>query len=132
MDDININFGTFEIMMPQSATFAHLKNEILKNDKKFIKSFFYNKEKINDNSLIISYPLFSAMIDKNEFEEYKKGQFRCKNCRRYLKISKWVCSHSNRCKAIFLLKKKEKTFLIINATYNYLSENKNIFFHINR
>jgi hypothetical protein len=44
------------------------------------------------------------MIDPNTFKEYKKGHYRCASCRKYLKLSKWVCSHTHKCQAKYLFK----------------------------
>ena len=76
MEEIKIFYGKNKIKIQKDSNFLMLKEKILKKDKRLVKHFTYEKEKINDNLLIINYPIFNVVIDKNDFCEFKKGQFR--------------------------------------------------------
>ena len=78
--------------------------------------------------MIYEYPEFTTVIDRNIFIQYKKGQFRCKNCRQYLNLSLWKCSHNNKCRANYLLRLKTSTTEEIPSKYKESEENmiKNI------
>lgn len=106
MEEIKIFYGKNKIKIQKDSNFLMLKEKILKKDKRLVKHFTYEKEKINDNLLIINYPIFNVVIDKNDFCEFKKGQFRCKKCRKYLKLSNFTCQHYNFCRTYYNLKKK--------------------------
>ena len=40
-------------------------------------------------------------MDQSEYEEFTKGKFRCKRCRKYLKVSKMICNHFSKCRIFF-------------------------------
>ena len=105
---IKVFYGQKESEMPKSSSFLDLKKEILKKEKTLVKYFSFKEVKINDKLLIINYPKFSIISDKNQFEEYKLGQYRCKRCHKYLRLSNWTCAHSNKCKALYIFTLKEK------------------------
>lgn len=67
--------------------------------------------------MIGNYPSFSIVFDRNEYSEFKRGQFRCKRCRKYLRLSKMTCKHDNKCKTFYILKKKETLTFTLNAAY---------------
>lgn len=118
MDKINVFYGQDQILMPKTANFTQLKKEILFKDKRFIKSFSYKGNKINESLLVIDYPTFSISIDNNKFNEYKKGQYRCSKCRKYLKINKWNCRHTKKCRAYYIFKLKKSETSIIEGRYS--------------
>lgn len=117
MEEIKIFYGKNKIKIPKDSNFLMLKEKILKKDKRLVKHFIYENEKINDNLLIINYPIFNVVIDKNDFCEFKKGQFRCKKCRKYLKLSNFTCQHYNFCRAYYNFKKKESIYEILEGGY---------------
>lgn len=117
MEEIKIFYGKSKIKIPKDSNFLMLKEKILKKDKRLVKYFTYENEKINDNLLIINYPIFNVVIDKNDFCEFKKGQFRCKKCRKYLKISNFTCQHYNFCRTYYNFKKKESIYEILEGGY---------------
>ena len=45
-------------------------------------------------------------IDPNEFDEYIKGKYKYKNCRKYLKKIEWKCIHTETCKTKYKFKIK--------------------------
>ena len=75
---MKVFYGDNTVEVPKNSNFSVLKFEILKKDNKLAKCFYFEEEKINENTLIANYPSFSIIFDKNEFCEFKKGQFRCK------------------------------------------------------
>ena len=100
-------YGNNSIEVPKNSNFADLKLEILKRDKRLAKSFYFKGEKINENTMIENYPSFSIVFERNEYCEFKGGQFRCKRCRKYLRLTKMRCKHDNKCKSFYILKKKK-------------------------
>jgi len=52
--------------------------KVINQDKKFIKYFEYNNEKISDILLYSNYPSFVTVIENSDFVECRKGQYRCK------------------------------------------------------
>lgn len=125
MEEIQVFYGHNKITVPKDSNFLMLKEKILKKDKKLVKYFIYENEKINESLLIINYPLFNIAIDKNDFCEYKKGQFRCKRCRKYLRLSNFKCRHSNFCRTYYNFTKKELIDEIVKGGYG---ENGDFFF----
>lgn len=124
-EKIKVFYGKKESEMSKSSSFLDLKKEILTKEKTLVKYFSFNEVKINDNLLIINYPNFSIISDKNVFEEYKKGQYRCKRCHKYLRISNWTCAHTNKCKALYLFILKEKPNQILEGGYSQINEISN-------
>ena len=115
--EIVIFYGDNTITIPKNFTFHDLKMKVLNQDKKFIKYFEYNNEKISDILLCSNYPSFITVIANSDFVEYRKGQYRCKKCRKYLNISEWKCKHSNACRAYHLLNKKDNTSISLKSGY---------------
>ena len=72
-------------------------------------------------------------MDKNIFSEYKIGQYRFKRCRRYLRLSKMSCIHSNTYRTYDNFKKKESTYEILEGGYHEpnAEENNSINVEIN-
>ena len=122
--EIIVFYGDNTINIPKSSTFYDLKMKVLYQSKLFIKYFEYNKEKINDTLLCSNYPYFLTILDNNNFVEYRKRQYRCKKCRKYLNISEWKCRHSHACRAYHFLYKKDKTCLILNNEYKEIINNE--------
>jgi len=122
--EIIVFYGDDTINIPKNSTFYDLKMKVLNQKKIFIKYFEYNKEKISDTLLCSNYPSFLTILDNNEFVEYRKGQYRCKKCRKYLNISDWKCRHTHACRAYHLLHKKDKTCTILNSGYTETMDNE--------
>ena len=99
----------------------------MKKEKILVKYFSFNGVKINDTLLISNYPNFSIISDKNLFEEYKAGQYRCKRCHKYLRISTWTYAHTNKCKALYNFILKEKPNQILEGGYTEINEIGNEF-----
>lgn len=93
---MEIFVGESKISTKSNIRFSELKLLIL-NSKKIMAKYFISGEKINECMMVKNFPSFDIMIDPNEFIEHKRGQYLCKFCRKYLKISKWVCSHTPIC-----------------------------------
>ena len=125
-DNILVFFGKSTIDVQNNLTFHELKIKILHEQKKFIKYFTYKNEKINENLFFNNYPKFQTILDNNDFVEYRKGQFRCKKCRKYINITLWKCNHKNTCRAYHLLSKRDKTTLILESGYQEIDNSKNI------
>ena len=101
-----ILIGQEKINIPKNINFLELKSIMLHKYKKFVKQFTYNSIKIEERLLVYNYPIFTAIIDRNSFIEYKKRRFRCKRCRKYINLTSWKCVHTASCKAYYLLKLK--------------------------
>ena len=70
-----ILIGQEKINIPKNINFLELKSIMLHKYKKFVKQFTYNSIKIEERLLVYNYPIFTAIIDRNSFIEYKKRQF---------------------------------------------------------
>ena len=117
METLSIFYGDKTIKVPKNSNFNTLKKIILEKDGKLVKYFSYANQKINESLLVYDYPSFILTIDQNEFKEYKKGKYRCKRCRKYLKISKWTCSHTNKCRAFYVLANNLKDTFTLEGGY---------------
>ena len=116
-DFITVFYGNNEITVQNDITFIDLRKEILKKKHRLVKYYFFKGEKINENLSIKNFPTFELSMDKNIFCEFKIGQYRCKRCRRYLRLSKLTCIHSNACRTYFNFKKKESIYEILEGGY---------------
>lgn len=116
-DFITVFYGKNKITVPSDISFIDLRKEILKKNHRLIKCFFFKEKIINENLSVKNFPTFTTSMDKNIFNEYKIGQFRCKKCRRYLRLSKMTCIHSNTCRTYFNFKKKESAYEILEGGY---------------
>ena len=99
--------ATKAISMPKDSNFIQLKKEIFFWDKKLIKFFSFKGEKICENLRIYNYPEFMSTMDQVEYQEFTKGKFRCKKCRKYVRLSKLICRHSNKCRIFYNFKLKK-------------------------
>jgi len=117
MDEVEVFFGKNKIKVKKDINFKELRLKILQKEKRLIKFFSFGDEKINENLSIANYPTFKISLDKNIFSEFKRGQYRCKKCRKYLKLSNLTCRHSNICRTFYYFKKKEKMNETIDGGY---------------
>jgi len=114
-ENIVVFFGEKNILVPKGINFKQLRIKILQTEKRLIKYFIFGGKKINENLSIKNYPTFQIVFDKSLFNEYKKNQFRCKKCRKYLKFNNLTCRHSNICKTYYNFTKKESFNEIIDG-----------------
>ena len=107
MELINVFYEDKSIEIPKESSFMDLKQKILFKDKKLVRYFSFEGKKIEDNLRVYNYPNFTIAIDQGEFKEFTKGKFRCKKCRKYVKISKMTCKHSSKCRFFYNFKLNE-------------------------
>ena len=124
---INIIYGQKKISMPKDSNFIQLKKEIFYRDKKLIKFFSFKGEKICENLRIYNYPEFMITMDQVEYQEFAKGKFRCKKCRKYVKLSKLICRHSSKCRIFYNFKLKQSLTQQIHGTYEEEKEERRRF-----
>ena len=103
--------------MPKDSNFIQLKKEIFYRDKKLIKFFSFKGEKICENLRIYNYPEFMITMDQVEYQEFAKGKFRCKKCRKYVKLSKLIFRHSSKCRIFYNFKLKQSLTQQIHGGY---------------
>ena len=115
---LEIFIGEEKVVLPKKTNFYELKYIILNRQKKFVKYFTYNNIKIEKKLLVLDYPTFATIIDRNNFIEYRKGQYRCKRCRKYVNLSLWKCAHTSGCRAYYLLKLKITPTIELVSGYN--------------
>ena len=72
----------------------------------------------------MNFPIFIVCLDKNIFCEFKNGQYRCKRCRKYLKLNYLTCIHSNTCRTFYNFKKKETTYEFLDGGYKEFFEDE--------
>ena len=132
MDDcIQIFYGKNKIRVNKDLNFKDLKYKILRKEKRLIKFFSFENKKINENLFVMNFPTFKISFDKSQFSEFRRGQYRCKRCRRYLKLNNLTCNHSSICRIFYNFKKKESINEIIDGGYfeeeneSNLNENAN-------
>ena len=94
----------------------------MKKEKRLIKYFTCSNEKINENLAIVNFPTFEISFDKSIYSEFKPGQYRCKRCRKYLKLSNLTCRHLSTCRIFFNFKKNEKMNEAVNGGYNEIND----------
>ena len=116
-ENIEIFYGKNKIKISKDLNFKDLKFKILTKEKRLIKFFSFENKKINENLFVSDFPKFKICIDKSQFSEFKKGQFRCKRCRKYLKLNNLICNHSSICRTFYNFKKKEPINEIIDGGY---------------
>ena len=104
---INVFYGNNRVLVEKDINFKELRKRILKKQCRLIKYFSFENKKINENLLVMNFPIFIVCLDKNIFCEFKNGQYRCKRCRKYLKLNNLTCIHSNTCR-LFIISKKKK------------------------
>lgn len=92
MELINVFYEDKSIEIPKESSFMDLKQKILFKDKKLVRYFSFEGKKIEDNLRVCDYPNFTITIDQNDYKEFTKGKFRCKKCRKYVKMSKMTSS----------------------------------------
>ena len=114
---INVFYDDNSIKIPKESSFMDLKQKILFRDKKLIRYFSFEGKKIEDNLRVSNYPNFSITIDKSVFKEFTKGKFRCKKCRKYIKLSKMTCKHSSKCRFFYNFKLKQPLTKQISGGY---------------
>ena len=117
MDEVEVFFGNHKIMVNKDISFKELRFKILQKEKRLIKFFSCGNEKINENLSIANYPTFQVALDKSVYCEFKRGQYRCKKCRKYLKLNNLTCRHSSKCRIFYNFKNKESMNEIINEGY---------------
>ena len=115
---INVFIGNDKLLVKNNKSFKDLRLKILNEKKRLIKYFSFGDKKINENILIKNFPNFKVAMDKNIFKEFKYGQYRCRRCRKYLKLSNLTCSHSNICRTLYNFRKKESTNEIVDGGYD--------------
>ena len=107
MDEyIQIFYGNINIRISKDLNFKDLKYQILRKEKRLIKYFSFENKKINENLFVSNFPKFKICFDRSKFSEFKKGQYRCKRCRKYLKLNNLTCNHSSICRTFYNFKKK--------------------------
>ena len=126
-DFINVFYGEKIIVVPGDINFKNLRLKILQKDKRLIKYFSFKSEIINENLSVKNFPTFELIMDRNIFQEYKAGQYRCLKCRKYLKLSKLTCHHSNICRTYYYFKKCQSNNEIIKGGYYEKNDEQDIF-----
>ena len=124
-DLISVFYGDNSIKIPKESSFMDLKQKILFRDKKLIRYFSFEGKKIEDNLRVSNYPNFSITIDKSVFKEFTKGKFRCKKCRKYIKLSKMTCKHSSKCRFFYNFKLKQPLTKQISGGYKEENNEQN-------
>jgi len=114
---INVFYGELSIKIPKNSNFFELKQKIFYRDLKLVKFFSFNGKKIAENLRVYNYPEFLIAMDKGKYIEFTKGKYRCKKCRKYVKISKMICNHLSKCRIFHNFKKKEPMTEQITAGY---------------
>lgn len=104
---LNVFYGEKCITIQKNSNFQDLKQRIFLRDKKLVKFFSFAGKKIDENLTVSNFPNFILIMDQGEYQEFTKGKFRCKKCRRYVKFSKMTCNHSSKCRIFFNFKLKE-------------------------
>ena len=122
---INVFYDNNSIKIPKESSFMDLKQKILFRDKKLIRYFSFEGKKIEDNLRVSNYPNFSITIDKSVFKEFTKGKFRCKKCRKYIKLSKMTCKHSSKCRFFYNFKLKQPLTKQISGGYKEENDEQN-------
>ena len=117
MDEVEVYFGKNNITVKKDINFKELRYKILRKEKRLVKYFIFGNEKINENLSIANYPTFQISLDKSIFSEFKQGQYRCKKCRKYLKLNNLTCRHSSLCRTLYNFKKKESMNEIMDGGY---------------
>ena len=100
-------YGEKIIRIPKDSNFLDLKQKIFFKDKKLIKCFSFGGEKLDENMRVYIFPEFMISMDQSEYEEFSKGKFLCKRCRKYAKVSKMICNHFSKCRIFFNFKLKK-------------------------
>ena len=88
MDKAIIYFGEQNIQCSDDIIFYELKHLILKSQGKLVRQFKYDNKKVNERLLVRNFTSFLYEVDPNIFFEFTKGKYRCKSCRKYLKMEK--------------------------------------------
>jgi len=114
---INVIFEEKSIKITKNSNFMELKQKIFYRDNELIKYFLFEEKKIDENLRVANFPKFTMVMDQGKFQEFAKGKFRCKKCRKYVKISKMICNHSSKCKLFYGFKLKETMSTKIQAEY---------------
>lgn len=109
MDKAIIYFGEQRIPCSDNIIFYELKHLILKSQGKLVRQFKYDIKKINERLLVRNFSSFLYEVDPNIFVEFTKDKYRC---RKYLKMEKYRCSHTERCKSLYKFKKIDYTKII--------------------
>ena len=117
MELINVFYEDKSIEIPKESSFMDLKQKILFKDKKLVRYFSFEGKKIEDNLRVCDYPNFTITIDQNDYKEFTKGKFRCKKCRKYVKMSKMTCKHSSKCRFFYNFKLKQPLTKKISSGY---------------
>ena len=104
---IKVFYGEKTITIPKDSNFPDLKQKIFFKDKKLIKFFSYGGKKLDENLRVFNFPDFLISMDQSEYEQFSKGKFRCKRCRKYVKVSKMICNHFIKCRIFFNFKLKK-------------------------
>ena len=104
---IKVFYGEKTITIPKDSNFLDLKQKIFFKDKKLVKFFSFGGKKLGENLRVFNFPEFLISMDQSEYEEFTKGKFRCKRCRKYLKVSKMICNHFSKCRIFFNFKLKK-------------------------
>ena len=124
-ENIGVFYGKNKIIISRDSNFKDLRLNVLRNEKRLIQYFTFKNEQINEALLIRDFPIFKVVMDKNIFCEYKKGQYRCKRCRKYLKLNKLTCQHSNTCRTFYNFKKGEPINEILEGGYFEIEDEGN-------
>ena len=77
-----VKFKEKILRLEEHSTLEDFKHENLKREKLLIKNFFYENYPINER-LLTKHIIYTCEMDQNEFDEYTKGKYRNKNCRKY-------------------------------------------------
>jgi len=99
---MEVYFGDKTLNLSRYSNFIELKKQILKEYGRLVKYFLFKEKKINEYWKVKDFPQFLIVMDPNNYKEYKKGNYRCSSCFKYLKYSNWVCRHTPKCRAKYL------------------------------
>ena len=114
---ITVFYGKKTIEIQKDSNFLELKKKIFFKDKQLIKFFSFGGEKIAETLMVYNYPNFLITMDKSQYIEFTKGKFRCKKCRKYLKVTKMICNHSSKCRMFYDFTLKESMSKEISGGY---------------
>lgn len=117
MEEIEVFFGKNKMTVKKDINFKELRLKILQKEKRLVKLFSFGNKKINENISISNYPTFDISLDKSLFSEFKRGQYRCKKCRKYLKLNNLTCRHTSLCRTFYNFIKKESMNETIRGGY---------------
>ena len=122
--EIMVHLDDKTIQLSKKSNFMDLKKILLTKYGLLVKKFVFGEKNINIYWMVKDFPFFTLMVDPNHFQEYKKGQYRCSSCFKYLKYSNWVCAHTTKCRAKSLFAGESLTK--IQAKYEEKSDEESI------